>query len=227
LAEALLRGLEELDRAAGLPVAPQGELRVGAGDALGRRRLPAALARLLERAPGLEVRLREGPGPRLLDALREGEIDLALVVEPPPGTIANGIDIAPCLESEVRLLAPPRHRFAARKRIRLDSLAGERLVALQPGSGFRRHLDSAFDAAGLPFHPAVEVGNLSLVRRFVAAGLGLAPVPAIAFSSAESFPGVHVLQLSGVPRVAYHRALRAGAPQSEPSRLLLHFLEQD
>ena len=30
--------------------------------------------------------------------------------------------------------------------------------------------------ADAPFRPAVEVGNLSLVRRFVASGLGLAPV---------------------------------------------------
>ena len=56
----------------------------------------------------------------------------------------------------------------------LRSLSRQRLVALQPGSGFRRHLETAFAGAGLAFRPAVEVGNLSLVRRFVAAGLGVA-----------------------------------------------------
>ena len=105
-AEAALRGLEELDRVAGMPLATSRELRVGAGDALGRERLPRALARLLRRRPELEVHLREGPGSSLLEALREGEIDLALVVGPPPEGKSDAIDLAPCLRSEISLLVP-------------------------------------------------------------------------------------------------------------------------
>ena len=185
LAEAVLRGMEELDRAAGLPAAPAGELRVGAGDALGRESLPRALAALLAREPGLEVRLREGPGPRLLEALREGEIDLALVVGPPDPPPADGIDLEPWLSPRSGSCSPARAGRRPGRSVH-RALAGERLVALQPGSGFRRHLEAAFAAARLAFRPAVEVGNLSLVRRFVAAGLGVAPVPAIAFSDRES-----------------------------------------
>jgi DNA-binding transcriptional LysR family regulator len=51
-----------------------------------------------------------------------------------------------------------------------------------------------------------------LVRRFVAAGLGIALVPAIAFPSAERPAGVRRLEVRGMPPVVYSRALRAGAP---------------
>lgn len=47
----------------------------------------------------------------------------------------------------------------------------------ETGSAFRRHLEAAFGAARVAFHPAVEVGNLSLVRRFVAASPASPPSP--------------------------------------------------
>jgi len=74
-AETILQDLEKLESAAGLPAGTSSELRLGAGDALARRLLPRALARLLEEMPGIDVRLREGTGANLLAALRDGEID--------------------------------------------------------------------------------------------------------------------------------------------------------
>ncbi len=210
LAEAALRQLEAIDEAAGLPLTASRTLRIGAGDALGREILPRALARLLRGHPDIDVYLREGPGPRLLQDLRDGEIDLALVVldtEP-----LEGIDVEPCLSSDVHLLAP---RGTLRRGIRspsLRTLAGHRWVSLQSGSGFRSHVEAAFSAAGLRFRPAVEVGNLSLVRRFVSAGLGLAAVPAIAFGPGEASPDLERRKLTGIPPVTYHRATRADAP---------------
>jgi DNA-binding transcriptional LysR family regulator len=85
-------------------------------------------------------------------------------------------------------------------------------------------LEAAFAAAELTFRPAVEVGNLSLVRRFVAAGLGLAPVPTIAFSRRDSVREVRAVPLTGVPPVAYHRAVRAGVPLSATAERLLDLL---
>ena len=108
--------------------------------------------------------------------------------------------------------------------MRAGELEGMRVVTLQRGSGFRRHVESIYAAAGLAFRPAVEVGNLSLVRRFVAAGLGWAPVPAVAFSPRDRFRGVRTLRLAGASPVTYFRAVRAGAPLPEAARLLLDLL---
>src|SRR5262245_55264850 len=99
-AEALLEAALALDAAAGLPVAPSRELRLGAGDALGRILLPAALSRLLQREPELSVRLVEGSAPRLLESLRGGDIDLALVARR-AAEGASGLAIRPLLESPV------------------------------------------------------------------------------------------------------------------------------
>lgn len=221
LAEGALRGLEDLDRAAGAPIAPVRELRLGSGDALGREVLPRVLARLLRVDRDLSVRLVEGAAPRLLDALRAGEIDLALVVLPGSPSPREGIDIEPLFSSRVDLLAPPGTRLGGAKGVALEALRGRRLVTLQAGSGFRRHVERAFSARGIPFAPAVEVGSLSLVRRFVAAGLGLAPVPAVAFSTTAAGPRVERRPLLGIPDVGYHAARRAAVPLSESARSFL------
>lgn len=208
-AERALRQLEELDRAAGLPVAHPGQLRLGAGDALGRELLPRALAKLQRRHAELDVYLREGPGSMLLQAVRDAEIDLALVVL--DGPAPEGIQTERCLDSAVHLLAP-KGTLAAGRTTSIRAVARRTWVSLQPGSGFRNHIEAAFASIGQTFRPTIEVGNLSLVRRFVAAGLGVAAVPSVAFRGEEGGAGVERRRLSGVPAVTYHRAARAGVP---------------
>lgn len=222
-AEAVLGELQALDRAAGVPVAGRDELRVGAGDALGRERLPRAMRALLRETPKLSIRLVEGATPKLIDALRAGEIDLALVSGP---ALAEGRSPAivseTILESRVDLLAPVGSRLGTPPSA--ASLAASRLVTLQRGSAFRQHLEEAFAAAGVAFRPAVEVGNLSLVRRFVVAGLGVAPVPAVAFAVGSEPPRIRRRPLPWVPRVRYSAVRRAGVPSSIHAERLLSLL---
>ena len=104
-------------------------------------------------------------------------------------------------------------------------LDGQRLVLLQAGSAFRRHVEAGLARVGVTALPAVEVGNLSLVRRFVAAGLGMAPVPAVAFSAGDPEEGVRRRRLAGIPPVRDVAVGRAGAPLPEPVRALLEKLQ--
>ncbi len=220
-AETILQDLEKLENEAGLPAGASSELRLGAGDALARRLLPRALARLLEDMPGIDVRLREGTGATLLDALRDGEIDLALIVSSGDEPAPPGISVEPLFGSPVELMTPPGLLDDAASSIDLAELAELPIVTLQPGSSFRSHLEGAFTRNGLRFRPAVEVGNLSLVRRFVITGLGVAPVPAIAFSRRPRPTRYAMLEMTDLPEVRYAYAVRSGAPLPVSVELLL------
>ena len=220
-AETILRDLEKLESEAGLPTGSSAELRLGAGDALGRRLLPRALAGLLQTMPGIDVRLREGTGTTLLGALRDGDIDLALIVAKPDEPAPPGISIEPMFDSPVQLMAPPGLLDDVGSSVELARVADQPIVTLQPGSSFRAHLESAFGRNDLRLRPAVEVGNLSLVRRFVITGLGVAPVPAVAFSRRPRPARYHLLDMPDVPDVRYAFAVRSGAPLPVAAQRLL------
>jgi DNA-binding transcriptional LysR family regulator len=127
----------------------------------------------------------------------------------------------------VDLLLPPGTAPRART-LPVTFLRQRRLVLLQPGSAFRRHVEAVLAREGIRPQAAVEVGNLSLVRRFVAAGLGVAPVPAVAFAGeAGRAPRVDVRRLRGFSPVAYVRLVRAGAPLGAPVRQFLELLQRE
>jgi len=226
-AEAVLHSMQRLDQAAGVPIGRADELRIGAGDALGRHLLPRALTLLLREQPTLEIHLREGAGPQLIDAVRRGEIDLALVVAASRNARADGLERRRVARSTIQLLVPAGSLDDDADSMTVRALAGQRLVTLQPGSAFREQLELLFARAGKSLRPAVEVGNLSLVRRFVSAGLGLAAVPAVAFGARERLPGIERRKLVGAPRIDYEAVWREGVPFSPVTRRLLDLIARD
>jgi DNA-binding transcriptional LysR family regulator len=101
----------------------------------------------------------------------------------------------------LRLALPREHRLAGRPRVRLADVAADPFIGLRPASALRQRTDDLCDQAG--FRPTVifEGDDLSNVRGFVAAGLGVAVVPAPRGGSPESAAGP----------VVYREIMDAGA----------------
>jgi DNA-binding transcriptional LysR family regulator len=89
----------------------------------------------------------------------------------------------------LRLALPREHKLASQPRLHLAAVAGEPFISLRPASALRRQTDHLCDNAG--FRPDVifEGDDLSNVRGFVAAGLGVAVVPAPRAGSPEAAAG--------------------------------------
>jgi LysR family transcriptional regulator, transcription activator of glutamate synthase operon len=89
----------------------------------------------------------------------------------------------------LRLALPRDHPLAARHQLQLADVAGEPFIGLRSASALRRLTDQLCQQAG--FRPDVifEGDDLSNVRGFVAAGLGVAVVPAPRAGSPEAVPG--------------------------------------
>jgi DNA-binding transcriptional LysR family regulator len=89
----------------------------------------------------------------------------------------------------LRLALPREHRLAGQPRVRLADVAADPFIGLRPASALRQRTDDLCDQAG--FRPTVifEGDDLSNVRGFVAAGLGVAVVPAPRAGSPESAAG--------------------------------------
>jgi LysR family transcriptional activator of glutamate synthase operon len=112
------------------------------------------------------------------------------------------LHMRPIAAEPLRLAMPRDHQRAGAQRIRLADVAAEPFVSLRPTSALRKLSDDLCEQAG--FRPAVvfEGDDLSTVRGFVAAGLGVAIVPAPRAGSPEAATGpVRYLEILDVPAV--------------------------
>jgi LysR family transcriptional activator of glutamate synthase operon len=131
----------------------------------------------------LLTQVRDDPDSVALDG---GHADLELGSRRPPGEATRTRLIGP---EPLRLALPHDHPLAGRRQIQLSDVAGEPFIGLRSASALRRLTDALCLQAG--FRPDVifEGDDLSNVRGFVAAGLGVAVVPAPRAGSPEAVPG--------------------------------------
>jgi DNA-binding transcriptional LysR family regulator len=145
--------------------------------------------------PGVGFRLTQVRDEPQSAALDGGNADLEIGTRRVPADA--GVHTALITLEPLRLAVPRDHRLAEAPRaglaeaprVGLADVAGEPFIALRPASALRRLTDELCEAAG--FRPAVifEGDDLSNVRGFVAAGLGVAVVPAPRAGSPESAAG--------------------------------------
>jgi aminoethylphosphonate catabolism LysR family transcriptional regulator len=65
------------------------------------------------------------------------------------------------------------HPWSRKRKIRLEELAGHRLVLREPASTTRRAFDAAIHKAGIQTGEVLEIGSREAIREGVAAGLGI------------------------------------------------------
>jgi LysR family transcriptional regulator, transcription activator of glutamate synthase operon len=95
----------------------------------------------------------------------------------------------PLTSEPLRLVTATEHPLRRRRRVSLRDVAGEPFVGLRPASALRAQTDELCARAGFSPDVVFEGDDLSTVRGFVAAGLGVAVVPAPRAGSPESAPG--------------------------------------
>jgi DNA-binding transcriptional LysR family regulator len=122
-------------------------------------------------------------------ALDGGNADLGLGSRRPQNGSDAALHASLVALEPLRLALPSEHKLASRPRLRLADAAGEPFIGLRPASALRRQTDELCESAG--FRPDVifEGDDLSNVRGLVAAGLGVAVVPAPRAGAPESAPG--------------------------------------
>jgi DNA-binding transcriptional LysR family regulator len=140
--------------------------------------LPAVLPEFHRRHPGVRLALREATSDVLLAALRQGDLDVALVLPPADDP---ALDYAPLhRDTLVAALPAARRELAGRGPIRLAALAAEPFILFpRPvGTSLYDHVVGLCRRAG--FSPRVEQEAIQMqtIVSLVAAGMGVALVPA-------------------------------------------------
>ncbi|MFE6053522.1 LysR family transcriptional regulator [Kitasatospora sp. NPDC056446] len=178
------RLLDQADQARRDVVLTRTRLRLGVLEAVAATHLPAVLARLTERRPGLEISLRTDTARDvLLDGVAAGALEAALVLDSPGllGALGFHLPPAPLDHHDLQpvplaLVAAPTHPLAHATTLTREHLRGQRLLVNTPGCSF--HL-AGEHLLGHDVH-RVHTGGVTVTRACAEQGLGIALLPEFA-----------------------------------------------
>lgn len=170
--------IKEIARQGKDPLA--GPLRLGIIYTIGPYLLPSLVRQLLKDAPQMPLLLTENFTVKLLELLKNGEIDVAIMALPLPET---GL-LTQAVYDEPFVIAVPRlHPWAKRKSIPSEDLKEETMLLLGSGHCFRDHVLevcpelSRFSSSAEGIQKTFEGSSLETIRHMVGSGLGVTVLP--------------------------------------------------
>ncbi len=157
-----------------------GALRLGVIYTIGPYLLPDLVRNVIAKTPQMPLMLQENFTVKLLELLRTGELDCAILAEPFPDT---NLAIAPLYDEPFLAAMPRNHPLTQQDSVTVDQLKAETMLLLGTGHCFRDHVLEvcpefarfSSDTAGI--RKSFEGSSLETIKHMVAAGMGITLVP--------------------------------------------------
>jgi DNA-binding transcriptional LysR family regulator len=133
--------------------------------------LPRLMAQFREQHPEVKLQFTVGNRDHLVENLRRGEVDLAVMGAPPDEMASQAVPFA---EQPLGIIAAPEHPLARVRAIAPSELSQHEFMLREPGSGTRAALERFIkdQQIELPLHR--ELTGNAAVKQAVMANLGLA-----------------------------------------------------
>ncbi len=157
-----------------------GRVRVGLIPSISPFLLPKALKSIRKELPDLEVILVEDQSERLLNKLRTGDLDIAVLAFP---FDVSGLDYKIFADEQFWLAMPNSHRLAAEDYVQTSQLPVDELLLLSEGHCLREHALSACQLPTTLQRTSVQGTSLYTLIEMVASGLGITLIPEMAINS--------------------------------------------
>lgn len=176
--------LKEIARQGQNPLS--GPLRVGIIYTVAPYLLPLLVPQQIKLTPNMPLVLQENYTVRLLELLRQGDIDAAIVALPLPD---SNLMVHELYEEPFVVAIPQDHHWSGRPTINSLELKNETMLLLGSGHCFRDQvLDvcpelSRFSASSEGIQRTFEGSSLETIRHMVATGIGVTVLPATALTA--------------------------------------------
>jgi len=142
--------------------------------------LPDLVRQVIKRSPQMPLMLQENFTVKLLEMLRTGEIDCAILAEPFPDT---GLATAALYDEPFFAAVPMTHALAKQDHVTAEQLKNETMLLLGNGHCFRDHVlevcpeFARFSSNAEGIRKSFEGSSLETIKHMVAAGMGITLVP--------------------------------------------------
>jgi LysR family transcriptional regulator, low CO2-responsive transcriptional regulator len=202
-----------------------GSVLVGASTTPGLYVMPRLIAAFRARYPGVELKLQTANSQIIEERVKGRELDLGVVGG---HSLGRGEDcLAAGLLDELVLVVPPGHRWAKRRNVAPDRLAGEPMLMREPGSATRAVTERTLQRAGVKFRVAMELDHPEAIKQAVMAGLGISLVSIYAVQGEIATRRLAALRLRGVRiqrhfHIIHHEAQRVTASARAFMTLIEH-----
>lgn len=157
-----------------------GPLNLGVIYTIGPYLLPDLVRQVIARTPQMPLVLQENFTVKLLEMLRAGEIDCAIMAEPFPDA---GLATAALYDEPFVAVVPALHPLAERKSVTSAELKSETMLLLGTGHCFRDHVlevcpeFARFSSNAEGIRKSFEGSSLETIKHMVASGIGVTLVP--------------------------------------------------
>jgi len=163
----MLINLAEMERV------PRGEIVVAANEGTCLHILPEVFAEFKRQYPSVGVNVKRLEHNKILEAIIDNSCDFGVVSMPVPD---KRLTVVPIHRDELVVITPPLHPLALHSEVTLAAIAEYPLLLPKVGRT-RDRLETLFDERRLKPKISMELDSSELLKRFVAADVGIGFVP--------------------------------------------------
>jgi DNA-binding transcriptional LysR family regulator len=139
--------------------------------------LPPILQRFSKVYPNVQLRVTTLGSDRALKVLKDGLIDIAIVMNNPFLTASSEMVVERLYEEKIQLLLPVNHPLCKKESLTWKDLNNVPQAVFKDGYGLQRLVQDQFNRQGLRLHAALELNSLEAFRGVVKQGSLLALLP--------------------------------------------------
>ena len=139
--------------------------------------LPPILQRFSKVYPNVQLRVTTLGSDRALKVLKDGLIDIAIVMNNPFLIASSEMVVERLYEEKIQLLLPVNHPLCKKESLTWKDLNNVPQAVFKDGYGLQRLVQDQFNRQGLRLHAALELNSLEAFRGVVKQGSLLALLP--------------------------------------------------
>jgi LysR family hydrogen peroxide-inducible transcriptional activator len=170
-----------------------GPLRLGVIYTIAPYLLPPLVKTMIQRVPQMPLVLQENFTTRLIELLRQGELDAAIMALP---FSDQGLMVQALYDEPFVVAMPSHHSWAGRDTIAAEELKTETMLLLGNGHCFRDQVlevcpeMSRFSTTGDGIARTFEGSSLETIRHMVASGIGITVLPNASIRDMQATDGM-------------------------------------
>jgi DNA-binding transcriptional LysR family regulator len=194
-ARVLLQNADEaVTKARAVAKAEPSELRVGYSPTPFAEILPKTLRAFQKAMPNVHVRLHDWSNKAILDGIRDGRLQLGLIVPPTKASALHDVRFEELFHERVCVAVAPQHRFARRRAVPLTEVAAEPFIGLtrEDYPNYYDYLSIIFSKVKQKPRVIEEHDSMSGIMSAVEAGTGVAIATDFGYSFGNRLKFLHI-----------------------------------